>query len=304
MDIFTHVSLFTGYGGLDLGLKMALPNLRTVLYCDIERYSQAVIISRILDGGLDPAPIWDDIRTLDGRCWRGRVDIISGGFPCQDLSVAGKRAGIIEGNRSGLWYEYARLIGEIRPRFAFIENVTGLITNGLDKVLCDLASLGYDAEWGVVSAANAGANHRRERVWCLAFDSNGNDECAVGTGKKLKQASTACGVGYGNDTHSNGQHDFRRSESQLTDSEGGKTRTESQGICGYVSHTESIGGSGRGCFINEESCRSWWEVEPDVGRMVNGCPFRVDRLKLLGNGVIPQQARLAFETLYERITND
>ena len=119
------------------------------------------------DGSLRPFPIWDDVRTFDGKPWAGRVDVISGGFPCQDISVAGKGAGIT-GERSGLWGEFARIIGEVRPRFVFVENSPALVARGLGTVLGDLATLGFDARWGVLGAVHAGAPHKRERIWIVA----------------------------------------------------------------------------------------------------------------------------------------
>jgi len=112
-------------------------------------------------------PIWDDIRTLDGKPWRGLVDIVAGGFPCQDISCAGKGAGI-EGERSGLWGEMARVIREIRPRYAFVENSPMLTVRGLGRVLGDLAEIGYDARWGVLGANSVGAPHKRDRIWIRA----------------------------------------------------------------------------------------------------------------------------------------
>jgi DNA (cytosine-5)-methyltransferase 1 len=116
-----------------------------------------------------PFPIWDDVRTFDGRPWHGHIDVISGGFPCQDISAAGKGAGLA-GERSGLWSEYVRIIRDVEPRFVFVENSPALTLRGFGEVLGDLASLGFDARWGVFSAADAGARHRRERIWILASD--------------------------------------------------------------------------------------------------------------------------------------
>jgi len=165
---FTNLALFAGAGGLELGLKIAVRNLATVAYVEREAYAAAVLVARMEDETLDRAPVWDDVTTFDGKPFRGLVDIVSGGFPCQDLSVAGKRAGI-DGERSGLWSEFARLIGEIRPRYVFIENVSGLLANGpMRRVLGDLADLGFDAEWERIPASSVGAPHRRERFFLLA----------------------------------------------------------------------------------------------------------------------------------------
>ena len=172
---FTNISLFSGAGGLDLGLRIAIRNLVTVCFVEREAYAAACLVARMEDKALDEAPVWDDITTFDGQRWRGCVDMLSGGFPCQDLSVAGKRAGI-DGERSGLWSEFARLVGEIRPRFVFIENVSGLLNNeSMRRVLGDLAAFGFNAEWECVRASAVGAPHRRERVFILAMDDSGRE---------------------------------------------------------------------------------------------------------------------------------
>ncbi len=162
-----ELALFAGAGGGILGGKLLGWN--TVCAVELNPYAASVLVARQNDGILPPFPIWDDVSNFDGTAWRGLVDVVSGGFPCQDISCAGKGAGIT-GERSGLWKEFARIIGEVRPRYAFIENSPMLVNRGLDVVLSDLAALGYDAEWGVLSAADVGAIHQRERLWILATD--------------------------------------------------------------------------------------------------------------------------------------
>ena len=160
-------SMFAGVGGLDLGLQLVVPGARTVLYIERDSYSAAALVARMEDSSLDRAPVWDDIATFDGKPWRGSVDLIMGGFPCQDISVAGKGAGI-EGKRSGLFYELMRVVDEVRPRYVFLENVSGIIGRGLDAVLARLAESGFNAEWLCLRASGVGAPHRRERWFCLA----------------------------------------------------------------------------------------------------------------------------------------
>ena len=157
--------LFAGAGGGILA-DILLGHI-PVGACEIEDYPRAVLLQRQRDGILPEFPIWDDIRTLDGKPWRGLVDVVAGGFPCQDISSAGRGAGLA-GERSGLWSEMARIIGEIRPRFAFVENSPMLTCRGLGRVLGDLAEMGYDARWCVLGACDAGADHKRERMWILA----------------------------------------------------------------------------------------------------------------------------------------
>ena len=160
-----ELALFAGAGGGILGGKLL--GWRTVCAVEWEPYAAGVLAARQNDKILEPFPIWDDVRTFDGRPWRGAVDVVSGGFPCQDISAAGKGAGI-NGERSGLWREMARIIGEVRPRFVLVENSPMLTLRGLGTVLGDLAALGFDAEWGVLGANAIGANHKRERIWILA----------------------------------------------------------------------------------------------------------------------------------------
>ena len=160
-----ELALFAGAGGGILG--GLLLGWRTVCAVEIDPYARSVLLARQNDGTLAPFPIWDDIRTFDGKPWRGIVDVVSGGFPCTDISAAGKGAGI-EGENSGLWVEMARIIGEVRPRFAFVENSPVLTSRGLHRVLGDLAALGMRSRWGVVSAADTGAPHIRERIWIVA----------------------------------------------------------------------------------------------------------------------------------------
>jgi len=212
---------------------------RTVCAVEVDTYCQRVLLARQRDGHLDPFPIWDDIKTFDGHRWRGSIDIVTGGFPCQDISSAGKGAGIT-GKRSGLWVEMARVIREVRPRFALVENSPMLTSRGLGIVLGDLAEMGFDARWGVLGARHAQAPHRRDRIWIVAREGSPR----LGDTAKL---------GYG----IQGQEHVRSSAQS----------------------------------------RSWWQVEPDVGRVADGMAHRVDRLRALGNGQVPAVVALAWKTL-------
>jgi len=171
-DITNHngglreLALFAGAGGGILGGKLL--GWRTVCAVEFASYPRSVLLARQRDGILPKFPIWDDVCTFDGKPWRGHVDVVSGGFPCQDISIAGDGAGL-SGERSGLWSHMARIIGEVRPRFVFVENSPMLTVRGLDRVLFDLAQMGYDAKWGVIGADAVGAWHLRERVWIYAF---------------------------------------------------------------------------------------------------------------------------------------
>jgi DNA (cytosine-5)-methyltransferase 1 len=161
-----ELALFAGAGGGILGGKLL--GWKTVCAVERDAYAAAVLAQRQTDGCLEAFPIWSDVETFDGKPWRGIVDVVSGGFPCQDISAAGKGAGIT-GARSGLWREFARIIGEVRPRFALVENSPVLTRRGIGAVLGDLAEMGYDARWGVLGACDVGAPHERERIWIFAY---------------------------------------------------------------------------------------------------------------------------------------
>jgi len=164
-----ELALFAGAGGGILGGLLC--GFRTVCAVEINDYARRVLMARQDDGCLEPFPVWDDVTTFDGKPWRGVVDIVTGGFPCQDISAAGSKAGI-DGARSGLWREMSRIVGEVRPRFVLVENSPDLTFRGGLRVVGDLARLGYDARWGIVGARHAGAPHHRDRIWILA-DSHG-----------------------------------------------------------------------------------------------------------------------------------
>lgn len=164
-----ELAIFAGAGGGLLGSKLL--GWRTVCAVEREAYAAQVLAQRQNDGSIEPFPIWSDVCSFDGKPWRGIINVISGGFPCQDISAAGKGAGI-EGSRSSMWKQMARIIGEVRPRYAIMENSPMLISRGLAVVISDLAALGYDAKWLCLSAKELGANHERDRIWILATDTN------------------------------------------------------------------------------------------------------------------------------------
>ena len=233
--------MFAGIGGFDLGFERQGYEIRWQVEKD--RYCQ-----RVLQKHWPLGERFEDVRDC-GAHNLTPVDVITGGFPCQDVSDAGKRAGI-NGDRSGLWSEMCRIIGELRPRFVLVENVPGLFVRGIDRVLGDLAEIGYDAEWQVISAADVGAPHLRKRVWIVAHP-----------------AGKLCnGI---NDNIGDGQ----RSQKVL----------EFGDSCGRANEDFPFEGAGD---------REWeyWATEPDVGRVAHGIPNGVDRLKGLGNAIVPQIA--------------
>jgi DNA (cytosine-5)-methyltransferase 1 len=251
------LDLFSGIGGFSLGLERA-GGFETVAFCEIDKKARLVLKKHWPD-----VPIFEDVTTLTGDQINGKVDVIAGGFPCQDISLAGKGAGLT-GARSGLWYEYHRLIKEIRPSWVIAENVSALRSRGLDDVLRSLAEIGYDAEWHCIPAAAVGAPHQRDRIWVIA---------------------------YPNSDSING-----RPQPQLTDNSGGKTvYDELGGVRPEISDTLREGlerqwqiACGTGAEHEDVGDARWWAVEPNVGRVAHGVPGRVDRLKQLGNAVVPQ----------------
>lgn len=161
-----ELALFAGAGGGILGGHLL--GWRTVCAVERDAYAAQVLAARQSDGTLRPFPIWSDVCSFDGRPWRGIVDVVSGGFPCQDVSVAGSGAGL-DGERSGLWSEMARIIREVEPGRVYLENSPALTGRGLARVLGDLATMGMDARWGVFSACSHGAPHTRERLFLVAY---------------------------------------------------------------------------------------------------------------------------------------
>jgi DNA (cytosine-5)-methyltransferase 1 len=238
------LDLFSGIGGITKALE---PWVRPIAYCENDRYCQSVLMSRMRDGSLPLAPVWDDVRTLTARelsCVADRPDIIYGGFPCQDISVAGCGRGL-DGERSGLFFEVERLIGAIRPRFVFLENVPAIRTRGADVVVGKLAGLGYDCRWDLLSAYDVGAPHERERWFLLANAKRG----------RFQGGHVECA----------------------------KPKT--------VIASKNCGNTGGGQLW------SAWGREPGLGRMAYGLPCQVDRIRGLGNAVVPAQARAAFMRL-------
>ena len=159
-----ELALFAGTAGCLLGARLA--GHKVIAAVENEPYCIEVLLRRQEDGSLDPFPIWDDIRSFDGKPWNGIVDVVSAGFPCQPFSQAGQQRG--EDDHRNLWPDTARIIGEVRPRTVLLENTPGLLRIYGSVVLSDLSRLGYDCRWGTISARSAGAPHLRKRWWCVA----------------------------------------------------------------------------------------------------------------------------------------
>ena len=292
--------LFAGAGGGILGDLLLGHN--PIGACEIEPYPRNVLLARQADGILPNFPIWDDVATLDGNPWRGSVDVLCGGFPCQDISAAGKGAGI-SGERSGLWKEYARLIGEMRPRFVFAENSPLLRTRGLGVVLEDLASLGYNARWGIIGAGAVGAPHKRDRMWVLAWrgnDTNASGERRNDGGNHREERHVLHNQnGYAAQDQSEGNERIgrlREAGSNVANTDLPQREGAGQSIGSYPEHANPMPSGTR------------WRQDPaeipelGLGRVAHGVANRVDRLKAIGNGQVPQCAAVAFNILSEGLT--
>ena len=182
------LDLFSGIGGFSLGLERA--GMTTVAFCEFDEHAQ-----KVLRKHWPNVPIYDDVRTLNGYDFKGTVDVVCGGFPCQDLSAAGKQSGF-SGERSSLYREMLRIISECMPRYAIFENVTGLLTGDsgrwFGKFLYDLAQIGFDAEWHCIEAAHIGAPHRRDRVWIIAYPGQERGERSIAEKIRWERSFSWC----------------------------------------------------------------------------------------------------------------
>ena len=290
-----HLDLFSGIGGFALAARNV--GWETVAFCEIEPYAQQVLAKH-----WPGVPIYEDVKDVrydeetvragcvtDGTTAVGPIDIITGGFPCQDISHAGKQAGI-DGARSGLWSELCRIIGEVRPRYAVLENVAALLSGDrgrwFQRVLGDLAEIGYDCEWHCIPASAVGAPHQRDRVWIIAYtDSNGtsnrgnrralSDQHRIGTAQEQGRNEQQYGVGGNNkvaDTHQ------PRLERRLREVLSERTRERAAGK-------------------SSDPWDGYWVTEPSVGRVANGVSNRAHRLRGLGNAIVPQVAEVIFRAI-------
>jgi len=273
------LDLFSGIGGFSLGLERA--GMRTVAFCEIDPKCREVLAER-----WPAVPRYDDIRSLTGDRLRTdgiAVDAICGGFPCQDISLAGKGAGLA-GERSGLWFDYARIIGELRPRYVIVENVAALLGRGLDRVLGDLAALGFDAEWHCIPASALGARHRRDRLWIVAHATGERRGETRADSERHPQRLAISGDVLA-DADSPRLQEWEPIGRRLAEEIGRFSRMATE-RCGCPLPDADSEPTQRPAIAWCE--RHPWAFEPEVGRVANGVPGRVDRLKQLGNSVVPQ----------------
>lgn len=312
-----ELALFAGCGGGILA--GCLLGWNTVCAVEIEPYAREVLLARQRDGQLPRFPLWDDVCTFDGTPWRGKVDIITGGFPCQDISVAGKGAGL-EGARSSLWHQMHRIICEVEPEWVFVENSPMLLRRGFGTVLGALAAAGYDAAWCVLGADDMGAPHVRKRLWILAHDSHTHGMSGAEHARQHERTAQPDGCGQ----------NLMAARPEMADTDGTRWHAQQHeaGITGQTlepsSEQQSGGAGGRahpvphpylsGCQKQRRTrpaaqehktpeCGSWWRSEPAVGRVAHGLANRVDRLRALGNGQVPAVAATAFAILQLELLN-
>lgn len=366
----THLSLCSGYGGIDLGLKRVFPGLRTVAYAEIEAFAIEVLLARMEGGQLDAAPIWSDLKSFPWERFSGLVDVLSGGYPCQPFSAAGKRLGTDDERH--LWPYIANGIRLLRPRVCFFENVEGHISLGLSTVISDLEELGYRATWGIFSAAEVGAPHQRKRVFIMAHRNSERGQLSNWWEQSAEQVSIGHGTSWRNVWPSRPgepQHAWEpprvvvnaampRCSGQEPQSES-DTRIETR-VPLLSAGRESVGDAGgdgwrkgqpwretkervtadgtgqsmpNACEQHGERwpSRTGWrsgstldaaggyaeeqrQTQPALGRDTDGaaggmdyaelcvsCDNRTDELRLLGNGVVPATAEIAFKTLLAEV---
>jgi DNA (cytosine-5)-methyltransferase 1 len=278
------LDLFSGIGGFSLGLERA--GMETIAFCEFDKHAR-----KVLNKHWPNVPVYEDVRELTNERLKSDgitgIDVITGGFPCQDISVAGKQAGIGEGTRSGLWSECARLVREIRPSYAIFENVTALLSGEqgrwFQRVLFDLSQIGYDAEWHCIPASELGAHHHRDRVWIIAYPAH----YGCRSGAHSEQTGAA--------DEQSGNHDLWRKSIGFSESpkdgknvahSTSKFSNERKFIKEVSRQIPVLRELGRGDV--EKRAGSYWAFEPNVGRVANGIPNRSHRLKQLGNSVVPQ----------------
>ena len=276
------LDLFSGIGGFALAAESIWDNLEIVGFCEIEEFSQ-----KILKKNFPNIPIHEDIRTLNTEIIKGQIDLLTGGFPCQDISVAGEGVGI-EGERSGLWSEMFRVISNLRPRFIIAENVSAITFRGLDRVLSDFAKIRYNVEWQCISASSVGAWHKRERIWIIAYP---NTNSLRFRGKGESEERHQRGINALSKSSS-----FRetipnssciRSQCEKKDERlGWKRPSKPSSRDGIQLRKSSISKPRLGRMVDG---LSYWVDEPgEIPRVGKNVKNRTERIKGLGNSIVPQ----------------
>ena len=312
------LSICTGAGGLDLGIKLARPDSRVVCYVEREAFAVASLVAAMEAGVMDEAPIWSDLRTYRGRPWRGKVDWLVGGIPCQPHSTAGQRRGADD--ERDLWPDAARIIGEVRPSVVFLENVPGIAGYYHERIGPELQGMGYWTEEGLFGAEEVGAPHVRQRLFVLGYTIS---ECLGVPGRDVGRQFLQTGR---REENADRLDPWGEDVANAYDS----TRSTEQGIEHQGRRLPDVAGSEPGTVADgivhrwdkfppgPDDLETWArvlsempEIEPAFCREANGVAWWLDatasrphRLRILGNGVVPLVAGYAFLTLAARILND
>lgn len=286
--------LFAGAGG---GLLADLILGHTpVVAVEWEPYPCQVLRERAAEGWFPELVVWEgDVRNFDPSEYAERVDCIHAGFPCQDISVAGKQAGVGKGTRSGLYREVLRIAGAVRPRYIFLENVAAIKSNGLEQVVKDLAIMGYDSRWLCIRASDVGAPHHRDRWFLLA---NTSEQRCNNGGNNREERHLLHNI---NGDAAQGESERQERKRGIGALGSNVADTECQRLQGQGKHEQPINSTESRDWEATEfkygSTPDFWKTEPNVGRVVNGVAARVDRLKAIGNGQVPLQVATAFTIL-------
>ena len=317
MKPITLLDTFAGIGGFSYAADKLVGGFKTTQFIEINPFCQKILKKHWPD-----IPIHNDINTFTAGI--GQFDCITGGFPCQDISVAGNQKGITEESRSGLFYSLMRVIRMVRPRFVVMENVAAILNNGGDNVLGELSQAGYDAEWAVISASSLGASHRRSRWWCVActndYGSSSssldeiNDETDSSSQERQNKISKSSGSSKSSDSR------VIQPSTNVTDSNSNKCKTRSEQLqqqrqttigSSFVTNSNSerlqrqiIREMERGIWTAEHTRRlnpNWRQYvsKPILPRGSDGLSFRVDRTKALGNSIVPQVAAIPLKRVYD-----
>ena len=317
------LSLCSGAGGLDLGLTIALPRYRAVGYVERDAYAAAILVARMEDAALDSAPVWDDVASFDGRPWRGTVDIVTAGYPCQPFSVAGKRRGAEDPRH--LWPHVARIVGETEPPFVFLENVAHHLRLGFPEVAGGLVGMGYRLAAGLFTAAEVGAPHRRERLFILAHRERDYlaDPARLLRDTFERREPDGDDASLADAAGGRQQGDTEPDEQSQRDGAPAQRRDDALRCDADVDDADGAGSQGWGDEPREHAGeRSAWppgpgdaggwrqflrhapDLEPSLRRGADGLAHRVDRLRLCGNGVVPLVAAHALRTLAAQLLAD
>lgn len=295
------LDLFSGIGGFSLGLERA--GFKTVAFCEIDPFCR-----RVLAKHWPEVPIYDDVRDLSAARLSAdgiAIDVVCGGFPCQDISGAGLKAGI-NGSRSGLWSEYARLIGELRPSYVIVENVADLLIRGIDRVLGDLAALGYDAEWHCIPACAVGAPHERDRVWIIAHaqGQSGRRRVVEDRGAKQDRTKPENGTGEGKAWLVAYAKSLRRRARWTRRPNPGAPRKQDQQQPQASANAPpmlrpSIIRQQQDRALREHWSTDWQSYAASLRGMDDGVSGRIHGLAALGNSVVPQIPELIGRAILE-----